>query len=81
MVKPMNASELVTLRSGISVPLVALQLLWHLEDRGLNVRVDADGSVLVGPHRRLTDHDRGLIREYRDDLRRIVAGVEAEAVQ
>lgn len=65
-------SELTTLRGGFTVPLDAVRLLLELEDRGLRIRLDADGAVLIGPQRHLTDADREAIRRYRDELRALI---------
>lgn len=64
----MSASELVTLVNGPNVPLAALQLAWSLEDRGLTLRLDDAGGLLVGPGAQLTAEDRVLIRAHRDEL-------------
>jgi hypothetical protein len=71
-----GSGAVVTLPSGHTVPLVALELLWHLEDRGLHVHVDR-GGVLVGPQGRLTDHDRRLIVEHKHHLIRLIVDCEA----
>jgi hypothetical protein len=69
---------LVVLRSGLSVPVDVLRLLWELETRGLSVRIDGDG-LTVGPRRLLTDEDRSAIREHRDELKALVRDVEVTA--
>lgn len=74
-----SASELqnlVTLKSGLTVPIDALRLLWQLEDRGLSIRSDGDG-LAVGPRDLLSDADRDLIRQHRDDLCALVRYCEA----
>ena len=68
-----SVSELVTLRGGVSVPVAALRVLWGLEERALDVRLAADGALLVGPAERLTPDDRAAIREHRDTLRELVS--------
>ena len=60
------------MKGGLSVPLSALDLLWRLEREGFDIRIDGDGSVLIGPRQRLSQHDREAITEYRDYLRALV---------
>lgn len=71
---PVIASEhaLVSLKGGPAVPLDALQVLWGLEDRGLAVRIDDEGCLLVGPSTSLTNADRQAINQHRDALRALV---------
>jgi hypothetical protein len=63
--------SLVVLNNGLSVPIDALRLLWELEHRGLDVRVDAEG-LSVGPRQQLTDIDRHAIREHKQSLMAMV---------
>jgi hypothetical protein len=45
-----SASDVVTLRGGLTLPLAAIRLTFELENRGLQLLVDAGGDVLiVGP--------------------------------
>ena len=67
------ASELVSLRGGLVVPVEALRILWHLEERSFDVRLANDGALLVVPGSRLTTDDRAAIAEHRDALRELVA--------
>ena len=63
----MKASDFVTLRGGLTLPLAAVRLAFDLEERGLHLSVD--GTVLnVGPGDRLTDADRVLIRRWKSHL-------------
>ena len=71
------ASEIVTLAGGLSVPLPALELLWRLENEGFDIRLDDDGSVLIGPQQRLSQDDRQAITEHRDHLRALVRYCES----
>jgi hypothetical protein len=64
----MSASDFVTLIDGPVVPLAALRLAWSLEDRGLTLRLDKAGGLLVGPGVQLTAEDRALIHAHRDEL-------------
>ena len=69
-----TAPELVTLKDGRAVSVVALRLLWDLEIRGFDVRL-GDGHcymVLVGPSDRLTDEDKAAIQTHRDALAELV---------
>jgi hypothetical protein len=69
----MSASDLVVLKGGLSVPVAALRLALALEDKGCVFRVDDDGVLLVGPRDKLSESDRAAIRQWRDDLARIVS--------
>lgn len=66
----------VTLVGGLTVPLDALQLLWSLESRGLDLKLGADQGVMVGPARSLTEEDRQAIRHHRDTLRALIVYCE-----
>lgn len=75
---PLSASDFVTLRGGLTLPLAAVQLAWSLEDRGLHLGIDRDGEVLsVGPSDRLTDDDRAMIRRWKPHLVALVRDCEA----
>lgn len=64
-----NASEVVVLRGGQTVPLPALRVAWSLEDRGLHLQVDpATDELVVAPRERLTDEDRTQLREHREPI-------------
>ena len=68
---PASVSEgpVVTLRGGLCVPTGALALLWALEERGITVRLDADGEHLwVVPGDKLTAADRFAIGAYKEHL-------------
>lgn len=62
-----EATELVTMKSGLAVSRDALALLWRLEDGGYVVQLD-DDRLQVGPSSRVTDEDDQAIRKYRDEL-------------
>lgn len=64
----MSASDFVTLRDGLVLPLAALQLAWSLEHKGCTLRVDGD-QLFAGPRDRLTDDDRLGIRRWREHLK------------
>jgi hypothetical protein len=68
--------ETVMLRGGLSVPLVALRLLWDLEERGFSMIAD-DAGLVVSPRSRLTAIDDRAIRQHRDDLRALVQYCES----
>jgi hypothetical protein len=65
-------SDLVTLRDGRVVPLPALQILWMLEDRGLDLQLDGD-DIVVRPRGQLTDDDRAQIRRLKPHLVALIA--------
>ena len=67
-----TASETVILKGGLSVPLAALRVLWDFESRGLTVKLDQTGWLLVGPRLQLTASDRAAISQHRDMLVAIV---------
>jgi hypothetical protein len=68
----MTPSDFVTLRSGLTLPLAALQFAWHLEERGLHMGV-LDDLLTVGPRDLLTPADRDLIRRWKLHLLAIVS--------
>lgn len=70
---PSTEPEHVILRSGWSVPLPALQLLWDLEARGFTVALAA-GTLRVSPRSQLTADDDASIRRHRDALFALVDG-------
>jgi hypothetical protein len=55
------------------VALAALRLLWDLEDRGLDLRIAADGRLHVTPAARLKPTDGPMIRVHRDALRALIS--------
>jgi len=67
-----SATEFVTLRGGVCVPLGALQLLWGLENRGFRITVDTTGFLVVAPRAQLTAEDDHAIRHHRDALLALV---------
>ncbi len=71
-----SASNTVVLKGGLCTPLAVLRVLWDLEDRGAQVRLAADGGLLVGPPGLLSAGDRALIRRHRDELVRLVTYVD-----
>jgi hypothetical protein len=68
----MSASNFVTFRGGLTLPVDAVRLALDLEHRGISLTVE-DGDVLaVGPRDRLTDEDRTLIRQWKRHLVAII---------
>ena len=67
-----GCDDRVTLAEGLTVPLSALRTLWALEDRGLSFAIDGD-SIIVRPRQLLTDEDRAAIRQWREDVKAILA--------
>lgn len=74
------SSELVTLRSGLAVPTMALRLLWDLEQRQFDVSLTSEGKIRVRPASALTLADRDAITEYRAVLRLLLASFCEEIV-
>jgi hypothetical protein len=65
---PTTAPEVVTLKHGLVVSQLALDLLWSLEDRRFALQALADGTLVVRPRRRLTPADDLAIRRHRVEL-------------
>jgi len=57
------------------VPDNALHLLWSLEDRGVQIRIDHDALAMT-PTSKIPQSDRILIKQYRSHLMRLVRGCE-----
>ena len=55
------ADRSIVLRAGIVAPIEALELLWSLEERGLEVTLEGE-QFAVGPRARITDDDPAAIR-------------------
>lgn len=68
----MNASDFVTMGSGLTLPLDAVRLALDLESRGCHLELDGDG-LMIGPRDLLTEDDRVQIRRWRDHLRALIA--------
>jgi hypothetical protein len=51
----------------------AFTLLQNLHDRGFDVRLDAEGRLLVAPGNKLNDLDRANIRAHLPTLKRLVS--------
>ena len=66
-------SERVLLKSGRSVSLAALRVLWDLEDRAFDLRLTAESTIRVRPAAALTAADRAAILVHRDELRVLIA--------
>jgi hypothetical protein len=75
-----NSDGFVVLRSGLVLPLAAVQLALDLENRGLHLAVDGEG-LAVGPRHRLTDHDRDSIRRWKPHLISLLTEAERVTVQ
>jgi len=54
------------------VPDPALHLLWSLEERGVSIRIDDDGLLVMKPMSKIPESDRKLIRRYRSHLLHLV---------
>ena len=70
-----DAAEVVTLRGGLCVPLVVLQLAWRLEEQGIEMRVDGH-DVIVRPAQRVSTEDRQLLKKHVRELKQLVAYVD-----
>jgi hypothetical protein len=67
----MSASEFVRLSNGAYVPIVALRMLWRLENNGLSFRLDGE-DLIVNPRGLFSDRDRLLVKEHKPDIVAIV---------
>jgi hypothetical protein len=76
-----NTNGYVTLRGGLSVPLVPLLLLLELESRGLTITREGDDMV-IRPSGRLSDDDRQQLRHWKTHILALIAyDADAEGVQ
>ena len=57
------------------VPDNALHLLWSLEDRGVQIRIDHEALVMT-PTSKIPDSDRRLIKQYKSHLMHLVRSCE-----
>lgn len=57
------------------VPDQALHILWSLEDRGVQIKIDHD-ALSMKPMSKITDSDRRLIKQYRSHIMHLVRGCE-----
>ena len=57
------------------VPDQALQILWSLEDRGVQIKIDHD-ALTMKPMSKITDSDRRLIKQYKSHIMHLVRGCE-----
>jgi hypothetical protein len=62
------SSELVTLRSGLTLPLPAVLFALDLERRGVHLHADDGDLLFAGPRERLTDEDRTSLRQWKPEL-------------
>ena len=75
---PMSSPDRsIVLRAGIVAPIEALELLWSLESRGLEVTLEGE-QLAVGPRNLITDADRVAIRQCSGHLQTVVACCERE---
>jgi len=68
---------MIDLRDGPTVAEPAVMLALVLADRGIELRVNADGHLRAGPRGLLTAADAAAIAEHRGDLIRIVKYCDA----
>jgi hypothetical protein len=59
---------------GTLIPDPALRLLWSLEERGVDMRIDGDSTILMKPMSRISASDRDLIRRYKAHLLILIRG-------
>jgi hypothetical protein len=68
--------DVITLRSGLTVPVAALRVLWALEDRGLDLQLDGE-DIIIRPRGALTDADRATIVRLKPYLVALIAACDA----
>lgn len=66
------ATEFVTLKGGLTIPVLALQLALDLESRGFPLKTDDNHAFIVFDDPRLTARDRVAIDRWRLHLGAIV---------
>ena len=59
---------------GALVPDPVLHLLWSLEERGVEIRIDGDDTLVMKPISKIPESDRALIRRYKAHLVLLVRG-------
>jgi len=59
---------------GTLVPDPVLHLLWSLEDRGVDIRLDGDDTLVMKPLSQIPEADRVLIRRFKAHLVLLVRG-------
>jgi len=69
--RTVSVSETVLLKGGVTVPTGVLRLAWKLEARGCTLTVDGD-YLVIKPARQVTEYERALLQQWRDDLIRLV---------
>ena len=76
----MDASDVITLRGGLTVHVAPLLLLLSLEERG--IRVFRDGNdIVIEPWSRLTEQDKTDLRRWKSDALALLSYVAPELVQ
>lgn len=73
------SSELVTLRSGLTLPLPAVLFALDLERRGVHLHCDDGDLLFAGPRERLTDEDRVCLRQWKASLLALMRDVDQAA--
>lgn len=67
-----DVQRLVTLASGVAVPLEPFLLYWRLSASGFRFALDDVGALMVSPHGALNDGDRAALREARDSIAQVL---------
>ena len=65
------SGSIVVLQAGVVAPIEAIELLWHLEERGLSVAMEGC-QIAIGPRHLISDHDRTEIRRLSGHLQTCV---------
>lgn len=74
---PITDDEMIELRGGVRMPVVALRLAWQLEELGVSIHVGNDGSVALVPGHLVPADDIPALRRHKADLA-VIARYTAE---
>jgi CO dehydrogenase/acetyl-CoA synthase epsilon subunit len=68
MATAIESEALIPLIDGPSVPVTVVSFLIDLEWRGVEVRLEPDGTVFAGPRAAVTASDLSFLRDHRDHV-------------
>lgn len=68
MATAIESDVFVPLVNGPSVPVAVVSFLIDLEWRGVELRLEPDGSVFAGPRSAVTATDLAFLRNHRDHV-------------
>ena len=76
-----HAMTTITLRDDLRVPLPALEWLWAIEARGIDVTLDPTGTCLLVDTSQLTARERALLRNLHNEIVTVVWWCEQEIAE